>query len=52
VPVVAAAAVALELSAPVKKMLPAKSDKARAIAQTFNTFDLFFILSPFKLRRT
>jgi hypothetical protein len=44
------AAVALELLAPVKKMLPAKSDRARAIAQTFNTFDhLFFILCPSKL---
>jgi hypothetical protein len=41
------AAVALELFVPVKKMLPAKSDRARTIAQTFNTFDhLFFILCP------
>jgi hypothetical protein len=49
--VVGAAAVVLELFAPVKKMLPANSDRARTIAQSFNTFDhLFFILTPFEMR--
>jgi hypothetical protein len=50
-PLALAAAVALEPLEPVKKTLPAKSDRARTIAHIFNTFDhLFFILCLSKFR--